>query len=92
MGGHLSKAHQYAEPPELNPVGNKGRVVRRSTLEWDIVEASLQIYHADPLSLPKLNAVPPHVIELVLVLGCHFIDWYDVLAYPVKLPGLNAWY
>ena len=62
INGHLCKAHQYPEPPELALVGIKGRVIRSSTLKWDIVEASLQVQHADPLSPPKLHPIPLHVI------------------------------
>ena len=92
MGRCLSKAHQHLEPPELALVGNKGQVIKRGTLKWDIVEASLQVQHADPLSPPKLHPVLPHVIELVLVFSHLFIDWDNVLAYPVGLSRLNAWY
>ena len=70
---HLNKAHWHPEPPELAPVGDEGRVIRRGTLKWDIVEASLQVQHADPLSPPKLHLVPPPVNELVLILGHPFI-------------------
>ena len=73
-------------------MGNEGRVVRRDALKWDTVEASLQVQHANPLSLPELQPVPPHVIALIVVLGHTFMDWDNVLAYPVGLPGLNAWY
>ena len=41
MAGSLSKASQYPEPLELTPVGIEGRVIGRSILKWDIVEASL---------------------------------------------------
>ena len=91
MGGHLSKAHWHPEPPKLTPVGNKGQVIRRGGFEWDIVEASFQVQHADPLSPPELHLVLPCVIELELILGHPFVDWDNVLAYPVRLPGLNTW-
>ena len=92
IGGHLHKAHSYPEPLELAPVGNKGRVIGRGTLEWGVVEASLQVQYADPLSLPKLCLILPHAIELALVLGHPFIDQNNVLAHLVGLPGLNDWY
>ena len=92
MSRRLSKAHWHSEPPELTLVGNKGRVIQGGALEWDVVEASLQVKHADPLSPPKLGLVLPHVVELVLVLGHQFIDQDDVLTYPVRLPRLNAQY
>ena len=79
MGRCLSKAHWYPGLPELALVGNEGQVIKRGTFEWDIVESSLQVHHADPLSPPDLCQVKPHVIELVLVL-CHlFIDRHDIL-------------
>ena len=64
----LCKAHWHPEPLELAPVGNEGRDIRRGTVGQDIVEASLQVQHGDPLSLPKLCVVLPHVIELELVI------------------------
>ena len=56
------------------------------------VEASLQVQHADPLSLPKLHPVLHRIIELVLVLSCPFVDQDKFLAHPVGLTRLNAWY
>ena len=91
MSGCLCKAHWHPEPPELAPVGNKCRV-KRSAFEWDTVEASLQVQHADPLSLPKLCTVPPYVTELVLVLSYLFIDRDFVLTHPVWPPRLNTQY
>ena len=90
--GRLSEAHWHPKPPKLAPVGNEGRIIRRGALKQDIVEASLQVQHAEPLSPPELRPVPPHIIELVLVLGHPFIEWDNVLAYPVGLPRLNAQY
>ena len=90
MCRHLSKAHWHPEPPKLTLVGNKGRVIRRSGLKWDIVEAGFQVQHTDPLSLPELRLVPPCIIELVLILGHLFVDWDNVLAYSVRLPRLKT--
>ena len=42
------------------------------------------------LACPSYAPVLPHVIELVLILGHPFVDRDNVLAYPVRLPGLNA--
>ena len=56
------------------------------------MEASLQVQHADPLSLPELCPVLPCVIGLELVLSCPFIDQDDVLAHLVRLPRLNTQY
>ena len=92
IGRHLHKAHWHPEPLELALVGNKGRVIRRGTFKWDIVEASLQVQHADPHSLPKLCPVQLHVIELVLVPSHLFIDWDYILANPVWLLKLNTQY
>ena len=39
----LCKAHQHPEPLKLTLVGNKGRVVGRNGLEWDVVEAGYQV-------------------------------------------------
>ena len=55
------------------------------------MEASLQVPHTDPLSPPELCLVLPCIIESVLVLGHTFIDWENVLADLVRLPGLDAW-
>ena len=74
MGGCLCKAHQHPEPPDLAPVGNKGQVIKRGTLKWDILEASLQVQHVDLLSPPELRLVLSCAIELVLVLGHPFIN------------------
>ena len=92
MGRRLCKAHWHYEPPELAPVGNKGRVIKRGAFKQDIVEACLQVQHANPLSPPKLHPVLSHIIELVLILGHPFVDWDCVLAHPVGLPRLDAWY
>ena len=92
MGEHLCKAHRYPEPLEFVPVGSKGRVIGRGALEWDTVEASLKVQHADPLSLLELRLVLPHVIELKLALIHLFIDQDYILAHPVRLPRLSAWY
>ena len=73
-------------------MGNKGLVIGRGTLKWDIVEASLQVQHADPLSPPELHLVPPNFIELVLVLSHLFVDQDNILAHLVVLPRLNAQY
>ena len=91
MVGQLCKAHRHPEPPKLTPVSNKGRVIGRGSLKWDVVEASFQIHHANPLCLPELRPVPPCVIELVLVVSCPFIDRDNILAHLVGLPGLDAW-
>ena len=55
------------------------------------MESSLQVRHADTLSLPKLCLVLCCIVELVLVLGHLFINQDNVLAYLVGLPRLNAW-
>ena len=85
-------AHWHPEPQVLAPVGNKGQVVGRGALKWYVVEASLQVQHADPLSPPELHPLPPHLIELVMALGHPFVNWDNVLAHLVGLPRLNAWY
>ena len=92
IGGHLHKVHGHPKPLELAPVGKKGKVIRRGALKWDIMETSLEVQYADPLSPPKVRPVPPYVIELVLVLGYPFIDQDYALAHPVGLLGLNTWY
>ena len=92
MTRHLHKAHWHPEPLELAPVGNEGQVIRKSALKWDIVGASLQVQHADPLSPPELCPAPIRVVELVLVFNHPFIDWDNVLAHPAGLPGLNSQY
>ena len=69
----------------------EGQVVGRGGLKWDIVEAGFQVQHTNPLCPPKLHLVPPHIIELVLVLGRPFIDWDNILTHLVGLPGLDAW-
>ena len=46
------------------------------------MEASLKVQHVDPLSLPMLCPILPHVIKLVLVLGHSFVDRNYVLAHP----------
>ena len=48
------------------------------------MEAGFQVQHADPLSLPELCPVPPHIVELVLILSHPFVDWDNVLAYLSK--------
>ena len=73
-------------------MGNEGQVIGRGGLEWDILEASFQFQHTDTLIPPELCPVLPHAIELVLILGCPFVDQDGVLAYLVRLPELNAWH
>ena len=90
MGGHLCKAHRHPEPLKLTLVGNKVRVIGRSGLKQDVVEANFQVQHTDPLSLPELHTVLPHVVELVLILGHLFVDQDSGFGYPVRLPGLNT--
>ena len=57
-------------------------------LKWDVVETSLQVQHAYPLSLPQLSPVLPYAIELVLALDYLFVDQDDILADLVGLVGL----
>ena len=92
IGGCLHKAYWHPEPLELTLVGNEVQVIRKNARKWDIVEASLQVQHVDPLSPPKLYPVLLYIIELVLVLGHPFIDQDYTLANPVRLPGLNTQY
>ena len=77
-------------PLELAMVGNKGQVIRGGAFKWNVVEACLLVQHADPLSPPEMCLVLSHVIELVLVLSCPFIDQDDVLTHPVGLLRLDA--
>ena len=90
MDWRLCKAHQHPELLKPTPVGNKGQVIGRGGLEWDVVEASFQVQHNDPLSPHKLHLVQPYVVELVLILSNLFVDQDNVLAYSVRLPGLNT--
>ena len=92
ISGHLCKAHWHPGPPELASVGTEGQVIRRGALALDIVEASLQVQYGDSLSLLELRLVLPHVIELKLALIHLFIDQDYILAHPVRLPRLSAWY
>ena len=39
MGRRLYKAHWHPEPLKLSPVSDKGRVIGRGGLKWDVVEA-----------------------------------------------------
>ena len=71
-------------------MGNEGRVIGKSGLKPDIVEASFQVQYNDPLSPPELCPVPPCVVELVLILSYLFVNQDIVLAYLVRLPGLNT--
>ena len=71
-------------------MSDKGRVVGGGGLERDVVEAGFQIQHANPLCPSKLGPVPPCIIELILILGRLFVNWDNVLAYMVGLPGLDA--
>ena len=90
MGGCLFKAHWHPEPPKLTPVGNKGQVIERGSLKWDVVEAGFQVQHTIPFGLPKLHLVSPHIVELLLVLGHLFFDWDNILAHLVGLPRLDT--
>ena len=73
-------------------MGNKGQVIKRGSLKRDSVEAGFQVQHTYPLSPPELPLVPPHVVELVLVLSHPFVNQDNVLTHPIRLPGLYAWY
>ena len=59
--------------------------------EWSIVEASLLVQQADPISPPELCLVPPCVIELELVLGNPFVDQDSILADLLGLATLDFW-
>ena len=72
-------------------MSDKGRVIGRSGLERDIVEAGFQVQHANPLYLPELSPVPPRIIELILILGHLLVDWDNIPTHSVGLPGLDAW-
>ena len=72
-------------------MSDEGRLVGGGGLEWDVVEAGFQIQHANPLRPSKLGPVPPHIIELILILGYPFVNWDNVLTYMVGLSGLDAW-
>ena len=54
-------------------------------------EAGFQVQHTNPLSPPKLCPVPPHVVELVLVLSHPFVDQGVILEHSVGLPRLDTW-
>ena len=71
-------------------MSDKGRVVGGGGLEQDVVEAGFQVQHANPLRPSKLGLVPPHIIELILILGHLFVDQDNILTYPVGLPGLDT--
>ena len=58
-------------------------------LEGDVVEAGLEVYHADPLSAPQLGAVAPCVVQLIVVLVSFLVDGHNILAHPVGLARLN---
>ena len=71
-------------------MSDEGRVIGGGGLERDVVEASFQIQHANPLHPSKLGLVPPCIIELILILGCPFVNRDNVLTYTVGLPRLDA--
>ena len=70
-------------------MSDEGRVIGGGGFERDVVEASFQVQHANPLRPSKLGPVPPGIIELILILGRPFIYRDDVLTYSVGLPGLD---
>ena len=39
---------------------------------------------------PSWALVPPHIVELILILGRPFVDWDNVLTHLVGLPRLDA--
>ena len=71
-------------------MSDKGRVVGGGGFERDVVEAGFQVQHTNPLRPSKLGSVPPHIVELILILGHLFINRDGVLIYTVGLPGLDA--
>ena len=71
-------------------MSDEGRVIGGGGFERDVVEAGFQVQHANPLCLSKLGPVPPRIVELILILGHPFVNWDNVLAYTVGLPGLDA--
>ena len=91
MCWHLRWAHGYSESLELALLGKEYQVIQGGALKWVVAAVSLSSQHADPLSPPELHPVPPHVIELVLVQGCLFIDQDSFLADTVGLPRWDTW-
>ena len=88
----LSEPHRHPQPPELTPMRDKGRVVRRRALEDNVVEARLQINHTYPLSSTQLCPIPTRIVQLVLVLISPLVYRNDILTYPIRLTRLLTWH
>ena len=71
-------------------MSDEDQVIGGGGLERDVVEAGFQFQHANPLCLSELGPVPPHIVELILILGRLFVDRDNVLTYSVGLPRLDA--
>ena len=71
-------------------MSDEGRVIGGGGLERDVVEAGFQVQHANPLHPSELGPVPPHIVELILILSHPFVDRDNVLTHMVGLPRLDA--